>query len=107
MIVVFISSPYTIGDPEQNVLRQIACADKLMDLGFCPILPLLSHYQHLKFPRDYEDWMKIDFEKILRSDCVLRLPGKSKGSDREVAFAREKGIPVFNFIDELKEQYEL
>ena len=103
MRVVFITSPYTLGDVAVNVRNQLDTADKLMNLGICPIVPLLSHFQHLHRPRPYEHWMEIDFEKIRRSDALLRLPGESKGSEREIKFAKEIEKPVFYSISEVKE----
>jgi hypothetical protein len=102
MLVVYIASPYTIGDKEDNVLRQIDAADEIMNMGYCPIVPLFTHYQDKIHPREYNDWMKIDFEKIIRSDVVLRLPGISKGADKEVAFAKARGKSVFYSLEELK-----
>lgn len=95
MIMIYIASPYTIGDVAVNVRTQMIVADNLMNYGYCPIIPLLSHFQHMHKPRDYEEWLRIDFEKLLRSDAVIRLPGKSIGADREVVFAKENNIPVF------------
>ena len=102
MKMVYIASPYTIGDMAQNVKRQIDAADELMNVGFCPIIPLLSHFQHMVHPRPYEDWMEIDKEKLRRCDVVLRLPGESKGADIEVALAHELGIPVFKSVNWVK-----
>ncbi|MDO8640841.1 MAG: DUF4406 domain-containing protein [Nitrosarchaeum sp.] len=101
MIVVYIASPYTLGDVAVNVKTQLDVADKLMTLDFCPVVPLFTHFQQLHKPRPYQDWMKIDFEKIKRSDIVLRLKGKSKGADKEVALAKSLRIPVVYSIDEL------
>lgn len=101
MKVVYIASPYTKGDKETNVRRQLCVSNTLMGMGFCPIAPLLTHYQHLLFPRTYEEWMKVDFEKVRRSDAVLRLEGESEGADREVDFARKHSIPVVYSISEL------
>lgn len=101
MKMIFISSPYKIGDTAINVRRQLDCADKLMDLGFCPIVPLESHFQHLVFPRKYSDWLKIDFEKIKRCDAVIRLTGKSEGADKETIYAKKMNIPVFYSIQKL------
>lgn len=94
MKMVYIASPYTVGDTAVNVRAQLEAADLLMDHGFCPVAPLLTHFQHILNPRPYEHWMEIDFEKLRRCDAVWRLPGESKGADREVALARELGIPV-------------
>ena len=100
MKVIYIASPYTIGDKMANVNVQIDAANVLMDNGICPILPLLSYFQHRKHPRPYEDWLEIDFEKVRRCDGVLRLPGKSDGANREVRLAYEIGKPVYFRIEE-------
>jgi len=101
MIQVYIASPYTKGDVANNVRIQLETADELMDLGFCPIVPLFTHFQHMYKPRDYEDWMKIDEEKVKRSDVILRLPGDSPGADREVKLAQSLNIPVYYTIRDL------
>lgn len=95
MKMVYIASPYTIGDTDANVRRQLKASNELMNHGICPVCPLLSHFQHLSFPRPYEDWMEIDIEKLRRCDALLRLPGQSEGADQEVKFAIENGIPLF------------
>jgi hypothetical protein len=102
VIVVYIASAYTVGDVAVNVKVQIDTADKLISLGYCPIVPLLTHFQHLVHPRPYEDWIKIDNELVLRSDVILRIPSESKGADAEVALAESNGIPVVYSIEELK-----
>jgi hypothetical protein len=103
MLVVYIASPYTMGDVAQNVKKQLDAADELMSMGFCPIVPLLTHFQHLHKPRPYDDWMSIDMEKVRRCDVLLRLPGESSGADREVMLAESIGIPVVFSMKELRE----
>jgi len=93
--MVYIASPYTVGDTAENVGKQLKTADMLMDYKICPVCPLFSHFQDERYPRDYEEWMEIDIEKLRRCDALLRLPGKSKGADREVDFARKHGIDVY------------
>lgn len=100
---VYIASPYTIGNIEANVERQLACGDELLDNGFLPFIPLLYHYQHAKHPRDYEDWLAIDKEWILSCDALLRLSGESVGADIEVSHAQENNIPVFYSVEDLCE----
>jgi hypothetical protein len=103
MIRVYIASPYTNGDVAENVRAQMDAADRLMDLGFCPIVPLYSHFQHIFKPRPYEDWMKIDLAKLEMCDIVLRLPGYSPGADLETEHAAKVGIPVARGWDEFVE----
>jgi hypothetical protein len=45
--------------------------------------------------------MKQDFEWLKCCDAVLRLPGESTGADREVALAKELGIPVYYSIADI------
>jgi hypothetical protein len=101
MVCVYLASAYTKGDTAVNVKVQIDAADQLMNLGYCPIVPLLTHFHHMIHPRPYEDWVKIDNELVRRSDVVLRIPSESKGADAEVELAKSLNIPVVYSIEEL------
>ena len=94
MTKIYIASPYTKGDPAINVKIQMDCANRLMDLGFSPYVPLLCHFLHMANPRPYKDWMELDLDWIRVCDYLLRLPGESPGADREVEFAKSLNIPV-------------
>lgn len=95
------------GKDFRNKLRNsLEAANKLMDLGFIPFVPLLSHFQHMMFPRPYEDWLKLDIVWLESCDCLLRLPGESKGADKEVRCAFDLGIPFFATIEEIVEYYK-
>lgn len=106
-VKVYIASPYTIGDAAINVRTQIDIADKLMNKGFVPFVPLLTHFQHMFHPRTYESWMEICKVWVLTCDCVLRLEGESKGADVEVKLAKENKKPVFYSLNELCERYKV
>jgi hypothetical protein len=106
MVKVFISSPYTIGDVAVNVKNSLDMADKLITLGFAPYAPLLSHFQHMQHPREYQDWLALDKEWLSVCDCMLRLPGESKGADLEEVYALALGIPVFRLIEDLVDYYD-
>jgi UDP-N-acetylmuramoylalanine-D-glutamate ligase len=97
---VYVAGPYT-GDEEANVQRAIAAGHALMDAGFAPFVPHLSHFSEAQRPRHYEDWMGLDLAWLLSAHAVLRLPGASAGADREVAQAHRSGIPVFTDIEAL------
>lgn len=101
MKVVYIASPYTLGDTGENVKKQLEAADILIDMGFCPVAPLLMHFMHIFRPRPYGDWMELDCEMVLRSDVLLRLPGESPGADKEVTLAKRRKIPVVYGYKEL------
>lgn len=98
---VYIASPYTLGDKEKNVIESLQVADSLLDAGYSPYAPLLTHYQAQNFPRPENDWLAHDIKWLKRCDCLLRLPGESKGADAEVAFAKENNIPVYYSLFEL------
>lgn len=104
MITVYIASPYTIGDVAVNVRESLLVADELVELGFAPYAPLLTHFWHFLSPKSYDTWMKMDREWIMRCDFLLRLPGDSGGADSEVGFALEHDIPVVDSINELLEK---
>ena len=92
---IFIAGPYTRGDVAQNVRAAIDAAEKIIEAGYVPFVPHLSHFQHLIHPRPYEDWLRLDREWLKVCDAIVRLPGESPGAVGEIAFARELEIPVF------------
>ena len=98
---VFISSPYTIGDQDENVKVQMDVFNKLYSIGFIPFAPLLFHFQHNIHPLDYDEWLEIDFAWLDTCDFILRLPGDSIGADKEVKYAKDTGIPTVFTVDEL------
>ena len=98
---VYISSPYTNGDVEANVKIQMDTFVKLKDAGFVPIAPLLLHFIHIDYPRDYEFWFDACISYLKRCDILLRLPGESGGADREVEEAKKLGIETYFGMDDL------
>ena len=101
MIAVYIASPYTKGDVAINVRESILVADKLLELGYLPFVPLFSHFWHFLSPKAYETWIAYDKSWVLKCDVVLRLPGESSGADGEVQIAKDNGMLVFYSIEEL------
>lgn len=103
MITVYIASPYTRGNVEENVRNSLRVADELFANGFAPYAPLLSHFWHRISPKTYEEWMTLDKEWVMRCDCLLRLPGASHGADEEEELAKYLNKPVFYSVRELCE----
>ena len=101
MIKVYIASPYTNGDTAVNVKTQIDTFIDLLDNGYLPFAPLLTHFVHMAHPRPYDYWTAYDDEWLKMCDVLLRLPGKSEGADREVGLAKSLGIPVVRSLPEL------
>ncbi len=101
MTKVYIASPYTQGDSILNVRRSLAAADELLEQGFIPFVPLLSHFWHFYSPKPYDVWTLYDLEWVTACDALLRLAGESSGADCEVAEAQGCGIPVFYSMEQL------
>jgi len=109
---VFIASPYTKGDVAVNTHFQCKIFDQLLSEGLViPIPPLWTHFQHLIFPRPYEDWLKYDQALLRLYDCCLRLDAihtglsycqsESSGADAEVEAFKLQGKPVFYSVADL------
>ena len=98
---IYITGPYTRPDPCENTGKMMKVWDELLTLGFWPVCPLWSHFQHTFYPRPYKDWLDYDLEGIDIFDALLRIPGESSGAEKEIARAVELGIPVAYSIPEL------
>jgi hypothetical protein len=107
MIKVYIAAPYTlpIGEQFDNVVKTMEVYDILADHGFNPFNPLLSHFQQGFKPRHYDWWIKVDLEWLDYCDCLLRLPGESRGADKELNRMVMAGKPVFYNINDLVKYY--
>ena len=95
---VYVAGPISDGNPVENCQRAIQVGFQLMDLGYAPFVPHYSYFVDMDSTIGkgrYEQWIAIDFSYIAVCHALLRLSGKSKGADREVAFAQKRGIPVF------------
>ena len=98
---VYIAGPYTKGDVAQNVAAAIEVADKLATLDLVVFVPHLTHFWHLHSPRPYEFWLFQDLEWLKVCNAVYRITGESSGADKEVAYAKDHGIPVFTKITDV------
>lgn len=101
--LVYVSGPYSTGDTILNVRRAIVAGTALRKAGFLPLIPHLTAFWHLVDPAEYEDWMELDLALVDHCQALVRLPGESPGADREVARAKEKGIPVYVGVASLLE----
>jgi nucleoside 2-deoxyribosyltransferase len=94
---VYVAGPIS-SDPEGHARKAMEVGAALLDAGLNPFVPHLSVWWEKHNPQAYERWMAWDFAWLSRCDALLRLPGHSPGADREVAYATERGIPVFHSI---------
>ena len=106
-LLVYIACPYTIGDVPTNIRNSMDAAERLRRLGCIPVNPLLNA-QHCTVHRlTYEEVMQWDLGLMRRCDVVVRLPGESKGADRECQEAIRLGIPHFLGMDPFLDWYLL
>ena len=97
---VYIASPYTKGDVEENVAWSISAAQSLVKSGFLPYCPLLCHFWDLQYHNSYDFWIDYNLEWLDRCDVLVRLPGESKGADLEFVYAEQVGIPVYKYQED-------
>lgn len=97
---VYVAGPIsTGGDFIGNCRRGIHIGERLRREGFIPFVPHLSVIHELVTEAiSWDQWLEYDEQIILRCDAIYRMQGDSKGADREVKFAEENGIPVFQSI---------
>lgn len=97
---VYVSGPYSVGSQVENVRAAILAAEQIRNVGHYAFVPHLWYHWDLISPRGWDDWMEQSLAWISRCDVLVRLPGTSPGSDREVLLARERGMPVYLGIEE-------
>lgn len=102
-MLIYIASPYTLGDTALNVRAQIEAAEEIINLGHVPYVPLLTHFWHMISPHDHHYWMNLDRPWLLQCDAVLRLPGESKGAEEEVRVAQIHKMMVFYSLQEIED----
>lgn len=104
-IKVYVAGPYTKGDVVMNVRKAIDVAEELIRHRFVPYIPHLTHFWHFIHHHDPDFWYEYDFHWLDFCDCLLRIPGESKGSDREMQRMISQGKPVFLDIESLVKHY--
>ena len=99
---VYVAGPLTSsGFATDNLRNAVEAAVELRDAGFVPEIPHLLFFAELIVARrDEEFWLRWDFDKLRTCDAMVRLPGKSAGTEREVLVAEKHKIPVFGSVEE-------
>lgn len=92
---IFISCPYTQGDPVLNVRDAVMTAEEVIRKGHVPFVPLLNHLWHLISPHEVEFWYEYDLHWLDSCDAILRLPGPSVGADKEIKYAFQQGKRIY------------
>ena len=91
----------------KNVHAMIRVAQAAKDAGFSVFVPCLDLLMGIVAgDYEYEDYATPNLAWLSVSDAVLLVPGweTSKGTQAEIAWAKELGIPVFETLQELLTQ---
>jgi nucleoside 2-deoxyribosyltransferase len=96
---IYISGPLTalvVSEKIKNVIRANQVAAQLINLGFNVFIPHNFHFTEIQAadPITYEEWLALDFEWIEECDALFVI-NHSPGTDREIDFCKNLGIPVF------------
>lgn len=84
------------GDPYENIGTAFRLATALERAGWTTFIPHANAFWAMAgAPYSGGKWLDYDLQWVARCQAVVRLPGASPGGDREEAFARARGIPVF------------
>jgi hypothetical protein len=114
-MMILIAGPYRSGtsdDPAKmaaNLSRLEAAAWPLFQKGH---VPMIGEWAALPILRGagggapgsavYDEVMHPTAHRLLaKCDGVLRLPGASTGADNDVRIAKERGIPVWQSLDDV------
>lgn len=113
-IKIYIASPYTNGWMPENIKRQMKTADELIDLGYYPYVPLLTHFLEIYSHKEEYKWLELDFAFLKQCNALLRLKPvdkngieiTSKGADQEEQIAKQHNIPVFYTLEDLNDYFK-
>jgi len=101
---IYVAGP--LGDEcdwERNVGNALCWAEQLAEIPrVLPHVPHLKTLWHGVYRHGVEHWMRMCLAEVQRSDGLFRVVGKSPNADREVAFAKVIGLPVFNTLAEVE-----
>lgn len=100
---IYVSGPIGPNDAgrQERVDVAVVAARALIEAGLFPFVPHLWSLADGDSFASYESWLAYDLAWLERCDAVLRIPGESPGADREVARAKQIGLPTFFTVDGL------
>lgn len=114
---IYLAGAITPTNPEkhpaieylENVSRFMSYGAYLYAIGFAPYVPALDMLILLHAPNIIQasDCYAVSMAFLDACEAVLVLPGSenSIGTKNELAYAQEKGIPIFYSIEELNEHF--
>lgn len=108
-MLIFVAGPYTAADDAGHLANVDAAIDAgiaLAERGHVPYVPHLSHWFDLRceevtgFRRSWEFYMRMTLAILPRCDALFFV-GPSRGADIERGVAIERGMPVFERIEDV------
>src|SRR5690606_18444350 len=96
---VYVAGPiHGSGHMTSNLYNALTAGNMLREAGCIPFIPHLFLLWELlrNDPDDQEFWLEMDETWLAQCHALVRIDGVSPGADREVAFAKARGIPVFD-----------
>jgi Domain of unknown function (DUF4406) len=106
--LVYVAGPFTGATRdavEANIAAAVETGLEVARIGACPVIPH-SNTAHPTFEdlQDYEWWIDATAKMLTKCDALITTPNweHSRGARGEVLLARERGIPVFHSLSDLK-----
>lgn len=102
---VYVAGPiHGSGSQARNLGNAIKAARMLRKEGIAPFVPHLwfmwEFVEEMDEANSQDIWLDMDITWLAQCHAMIRLPGKSPGSDKEEAYCKEHGIPVFKQKEE-------
>lgn len=103
---IYVAGPLNgSGDRDVNVRRACFVGTAIRDAGHVPFVPHTNVVWHAHYPAEEATWLAWDFAWLDACDALVRLPGHSPGSDREVKRAETNKQPIY-FLHDLEGDLE-
>lgn len=106
--LIYVAGPYSGASREAveaNIAVAVALGLEVTQLGACPVIPH-SNTAHPDFEKlqDYDWWIAATARMLTKCDAVITTSNweHSRGARGEVQLARERGIPVFHALGDLR-----
>ena len=100
--LVYVSGPISIGPIEHNLREALEIGEFIRALGHGAIVPHLDILWQFVNPHTWEENLAHDEIILSRCDALYRVPGLSEGADREVRYAEKLPIPVYHYMNDLR-----
>jgi hypothetical protein len=92
---IYVAGPLmSSGDLDTNIRAACRVGTRIKDAGHVPFVPHTNVYWNRFFPAPEESWLQWDFAWLRKCDALVRIPGHSRGADREESMALDLGLIV-------------